>query len=46
MLTKKAIFLVAVTIAALMLGGCKTAGSAIQGVGGVINKGGGALKGL
>lgn len=46
MLKKTTIAIVAVTIAALMLGGCKTAGSAIQGVGGVINKGGGALKGL
>lgn len=46
MLKNKTIILAAIIIAALTLGGCKTTGSAIQGVGGVINKGGGALKGL
>jgi len=43
---KKIAIFVAVAVAALSLAGCKTTGSAVQGVGSVFNKTGGAIKGI
>lgn len=42
----KRITLIAAALAALLLSGCQMTGSAIQGVGGVFNKAGGAVRNL
>lgn len=46
MRTKKVVILAVAITTAVLFAGCKTTGSAIQGVGGVINKTGGAVKNL
>lgn len=42
----KLIAVIAAAVAGLLLGGCKMTGSAVQGVGGVFNKTGGAIRNL
>ena len=44
--TKLVIVFAALAVAALSLGGCSMAGSAVQGVGTAFNKTGGAIKNL
>lgn len=46
MTSRKTLLLAGIALVALVLSGCKTTGSAIQGVGGVFNKTGSAVRNL